>query len=261
MSRPYAEWEPPLGRQPEETTPPRRRPLHPALLVSAAVLATALASSVGAFVFGGDEHPAAASAAARVGPRQVVGVPPTADPVNDASAGASGPATPTAAAPPVTAAAATAAPPAAPKPPKTTTKPPAPPPAKPPAGAGTEGAVLSLVNQERAKAGCGALAIDSRLAAAARGHSADMAARDFFDHDTPEGVNVATRVTNAGYKWSSVGENIAKGQQDAAAVMDSWMNSPGHRANILNCGYKHIGIGMVLAGRAPVWTQDFASPR
>jgi uncharacterized protein YkwD len=87
-----------------------------------------------------------------------------------------------------------------------------------------------------------------------------MAARNYFDHDTPEGVDVATRVTNAGYKWSSVGENIAMGQKDAASVMDSWMKSPGHRANILNCGYKHIGIGLAYRGKSPYWTQDFGSP-
>jgi uncharacterized protein YkwD len=123
-----------------------------------------------------------------------------------------------------------------------------------------EAAVLTLVNQERAKAGCAPLSVDARLATAARAHSADMANRNYFAHDTPEGVNVGTRVTNAGYRWSAVGENIAKGQPDAAAVMQAWMNSPGHRANILNCRFTNIGIGLAYQGRTPLWTQDFGTP-
>jgi len=127
---------------------------------------------------------------------------------------------------------------------------------------GPEGAVLALVNQERAKAGCKALTMDSRLTAAARGHSADMAAKNYFDHTSQDGTAFADRIKRAGYQWSTAGENIAKGQKDAASVMTSWMNSPGHRANILNCAYKNIGIGLAYdAKRTPYWTQDFAAPR
>jgi uncharacterized protein YkwD len=121
--------------------------------------------------------------------------------------------------------------------------------------------VLVLVNQERTKAGCQPLAADSRLATAARLHSRDMANRGYFDHTTPDGVTFDKRITNAGYRWSSVGENIAKGQKDAASVMRSWMDSPGHRANILNCTFKDIGIGLAYdSRRAPLWTQDFGTP-
>lgn len=127
---------------------------------------------------------------------------------------------------------------------------------------GAEDQVLAIVNSERATAGCGALTIDSRLATAARNHSGDMAKRAFFAHDTPEGVTVGTRVTNAGYSWSMVGENIAMGQTDAKSVMRDWMNSSGHRANILNCKYRHIGVGLAYDGnRRPYWTQDFGAPR
>ncbi|HLL69647.1 MAG TPA: CAP domain-containing protein [Micromonosporaceae bacterium] len=187
------------------------------------------------------------------------------------AAGAASPAgTPTAAAPP------TAAPPAAtprvgaprggpaqPVPPaKPRTTPARPAPNTAPAGAADqESAVLALVNAARAEVGCGPLAMDARLTAAARGHSADMANRNFFAHETPDKVGMAARVTKAGYQWSAVAENIAMGQSDAAAVMKGWMNSPGHRTNILNCRYRHIGIGMVAnsAGRR-YWTQNFATP-
>ena len=127
---------------------------------------------------------------------------------------------------------------------------------------GSAAAVIDLVNAERAKAGCSALRSDPRLAAAAQGHSADMAARDYFSHDTPEGVSFATRISNAGYQWSGAAENIAAGQRDAASVMSSWMNSSGHKANILNCGYQDIGVGVAAATDGKLyWTQDFGSPR
>lgn len=127
--------------------------------------------------------------------------------------------------------------------------------------AAAEAAVVALVNQERASVGCQPLALDDRLVAAARGHSADMAVRGYLSHTTPEGVEFATRITNAGYEWSGAGENIAKGQRTAAEVMDAWMGSPGHRSNILNCGFQHIGVGLAYdSGNTAIWTQDFASP-
>lgn len=125
-----------------------------------------------------------------------------------------------------------------------------------------EDQVLTLVNQERAKAGCASLTRDSRLAGAAHAHSADMAANGYFDHTTPAGVTAAQRITNAGYSWSSMGENIAEGQATPASVMQAWMNSSGHRANILNCGFRNIGVGLAYdARRTPFWTQDFATAR
>ena len=120
---------------------------------------------------------------------------------------------------------------------------------------------MALANAERATAGCPALTVDDRLATAARAHSADMAARDYFDHTTPEGITFDMRISNAGYAWSSAAENIAMGQRDPAAVMQAWMNSDGHRRNILNCGLRQIGVGLAYAGNRPYWTQDFATPR
>ncbi|MEU2714255.1 sigma-70 family RNA polymerase sigma factor [Streptomyces sp. NPDC007205] len=119
--------------------------------------------------------------------------------------------------------------------------------------------VVALVNKERAAAGCGPLAEDPQLQKAAQGQSDDMAARHFFDHTNPDGADPGQRITAAGYRWSTYGENIAQGQQTAAAVMDSWMNSPGHRANILNCSFKDIGVGVHKGTGGPWWTQDFGA--
>ncbi|MEU8579020.1 sigma-70 family RNA polymerase sigma factor [Streptomyces asoensis] len=119
--------------------------------------------------------------------------------------------------------------------------------------------VIALVNEERAKAGCGPLTEDPQLRRSAQGHSDDMAARDFFDHVNPDGADPGQRITAAGYRWSTYGENIAKGQQTAASVMTSWMNSEGHRANILNCSFKNIGIGIHDGSGGPWWTQNFGA--
>ncbi|MGW1810438.1 sigma-70 family RNA polymerase sigma factor [Streptomyces sp. NPDC002078] len=121
------------------------------------------------------------------------------------------------------------------------------------------GEVVALVNKERAGVGCGPLTEDPQLQQAAQGHSDDMATRHFFDHTNPDGVDPGQRITAAGYHWATYGENIAQGQQTAAAVMESWMNSPGHRANILNCSFKDIGVGVHKGAGGPWWTQDFGA--
>ncbi|MFI1768355.1 sigma-70 family RNA polymerase sigma factor [Streptomyces sp. NPDC020800] len=125
--------------------------------------------------------------------------------------------------------------------------------------AGTVAQVVALVNKERAAAGCGPLAENAQLDKAAQGHSDDMAARNFFDHTNPDGADPGQRITAAGYRWSTYGENIARGQQTPQSVMDSWMNSPGHRANILNCSFKDIGVGVHKGSGGPWWTQDFGA--
>jgi uncharacterized protein YkwD len=149
-------------------------------------------------------------------------------------------------------------------PPTTTpvTTPPPTPTTAPTGNAAMEAQVVDLVNVERAKAGCGAVDSDDRLQAAARGHSADMAARNYFSHTTPEGVEFATRITAAGYAWRGAGENIAKGYRTPEAVMAGWMNSAGHKANILNCGFRDLGVGVAAdSGGTLLWTQDFGTPR
>jgi uncharacterized protein YkwD len=119
-----------------------------------------------------------------------------------------------------------------------------------------EAEVVSLVNKERAKVGCSPVRSDAALADLAGDFSADMAARGFFDHTDPGGATPWDRAANAGVQGLG-GENIARGQADAAAVMNSWMNSDGHRANILNCEYKTLGVGVHLGDGGPWWTQDF----
>lgn len=120
----------------------------------------------------------------------------------------------------------------------------------------TAAAVLSLVNQERATAGCSPVTADAELAALAGSFSSDMAARGFFDHTDPDGATPWDRAEQAGVSGLG-GENIARGQANAQSVMDSWMNSPGHRANILNCDYKTLGVGVHFGDGGPWWTQDF----
>ncbi|WP_333778573.1 CAP domain-containing protein [Streptomyces sp. IBSBF 3136] len=119
-----------------------------------------------------------------------------------------------------------------------------------------EAEVLKLVNEERSKVGCSALAANSSLSTLAGTFSGDMAARDFFDHTDPDGASPWDRAAKAGITDLG-GENIARGQADAAAVMAAWMNSPGHRANILNCDFKTLGVGVHFGAGGPWWTQDF----
>ncbi|MGW1776144.1 sigma-70 family RNA polymerase sigma factor [Streptomyces sp. NPDC002104] len=132
-------------------------------------------------------------------------------------------------------------------------------PATAPPGGSTVAQVISLVNSERAKAGCGPLKEDAQLRTAAQGHSDDMARRDFFSHTNPDGADPGKRTTAAGYRWSTYGENIAMGQRTAAQVMDSWMKSQGHRENILNCSFKDIGVGLHQGAGGPWWTQNFGA--
>ena len=121
--------------------------------------------------------------------------------------------------------------------------------------AGTFGAeVLRLTNIERAKVDCGALHADSRLAAAAQAHSTDMATRNYFSHTSPDGVTPWDRARAAGYASPSA-ENIAMGFRTPADVMAAWMQSSGHRANILNCASHAVGVG--FDARGYYWTQLF----
>ncbi|CAM5585033.1 CAP domain-containing protein OS=Streptomyces alboniger OX=132473 GN=CP975_25745 PE=4 SV=1 [Streptomyces alboniger] len=126
----------------------------------------------------------------------------------------------------------------------------------PSAESAAETAVLTLVNEERAKAGCRPVTADSGLAALADRFSTDMAERDFFDHTDPDGATPWDRAEKAGITDLG-GENIARGQANARSVMDAWMNSSGHRANILNCDYKTLGVGVHFGPGGPWWTQDF----
>ncbi|MFI5689319.1 CAP domain-containing protein [Streptomyces sp. NPDC051636] len=119
-----------------------------------------------------------------------------------------------------------------------------------------EDAVAALVNRERDQRGLVCLVTDERLRDAARSHSEDMARRQFFDHFTPEGLSPADRMLAYGFPLPAA-ENIAAGQPHPLIVMAGWMNSPGHRVNILNEDVRVIGVGVYLAQDGPVWTQNF----
>ncbi|MFF4662728.1 CAP domain-containing protein [Streptomyces sp. NPDC001282] len=125
-------------------------------------------------------------------------------------------------------------------------------PATDPARAG----VLALVNEERAKAGCSPVTTSASLTSLAQDLSEDMAARGFFDHTDPDGRSPWDRASDAGVRGLAA-ENIARGQADARAVMDSWLHSEGHRRNILNCDYRTLGVGVHRGPGGPWWTQEF----
>ncbi|MGI5506933.1 CAP domain-containing protein [Lentzea sp. CA-135723] len=123
--------------------------------------------------------------------------------------------------------------------------------------------VIALTNAERAKAGCAAVKANAALNTAAQRHSADMASHNFMGHTGSDGSTVVVRIERAGYtRWTRAAENVAAGHTTAAAVVRGWMNSAGHRANILNCALKDIGVGyQYKAGTkyGHYWTQDFGT--
>ncbi len=136
------------------------------------------------------------------------------------------------------------------------------------AASGEQG-VFDIVNQEREKDGKNPLSWCNGLADCARAHSNDMCDRGFFSHVNAEGEGPSERgqaghagshtfdpIVPSPYPW--VGENIAMGAKSAAAVMEMWMNSSGHRANILNGSYTHIGVGL-CSGCGAHWTQNFGT--
>jgi uncharacterized protein YkwD len=121
--------------------------------------------------------------------------------------------------------------------------------------------LLLLHNQQRASHGLPALNRHASLDHAAQLHNDYMAQHDNLTHSEGWGRDVGVRVKEAGYNWSYVGENIAAGQSTADEVMSSWMNSSGHRANILGSHYRDVGFGVTHAGNGVwCWTTDFGSP-
>lgn len=117
--------------------------------------------------------------------------------------------------------------------------------------------VVALVNGERGKAGCSPVTLNAKLTKAAQDHSEDMAAHRNMSHTGSDGSDAGARITRAGYTWNTYGENVAYGYATPESVMAAWMASPGHKRNILDCGFKEIGVG--LAQPDSYWTQDFAT--
>lgn len=121
-----------------------------------------------------------------------------------------------------------------------------------------EDGVVALVNKRRARAGCRALRPNAKLRTAARAHSVGMAQYRTMTHFLPGEAGLGERIAFAGYQgWRRVAENVATGYGSPKAVMQAWMASPGHRANILDCRLRHLGVGVVVQGDRLWWTQDF----
>ncbi|WLV25412.1 CAP domain-containing protein [Aciduricibacillus chroicocephali] len=115
--------------------------------------------------------------------------------------------------------------------------------------------VVTLTNKERTSRGLKALQIDPALSKVARAKSEDMQKKNYFSHTSPTYGSPFDMMKQFGITYKSAGENIAKGQKTPEEVVNAWMNSEGHRANILNASYTHIGVGYVSSGN--IWTQQF----
>lgn len=115
--------------------------------------------------------------------------------------------------------------------------------------------VVRLVNVERRKNGLSELSYDWQLSRVARYKSEDMRKNNYFSHTSPMYGSPFEMIKSFGISYRSAGENIAKGQATPEAVVKAWMNSPGHRANILNSSFTHIGVGYAADGK--YWTQMF----
>lgn len=121
--------------------------------------------------------------------------------------------------------------------------------------------VLNLVNAERKKAGLTALTLSSKLTSVANVKAKDMAVNKYFSHQSPTYGSPFEMMQQFGIKYSYAGENIAAGQKTASQVMNSWMNSSGHRANILNKNFTQIGVGFYAGGSYDTyWVQQFIKP-
>jgi uncharacterized protein YkwD len=126
--------------------------------------------------------------------------------------------------------------------------------------------MLASVNAARRKAGLRPLTGSSLLDKAAQRHAEDMLARGYFAHKSPAGTTVRERAQAAGYDWRTIGENIAYGQTSVPEVMETWLNSPGHRKNILTDSFAELGVGVAMGRGADgkyqiYWVQNFGAPR
>lgn len=117
-------------------------------------------------------------------------------------------------------------------------------------------AVLAEVNAARAKNGLSALTLDANMNRAAAVRAAELA--QSFSHTRPNGSRGLTALNEAGVSYRTAGENIASGQQSAQAVVSAWMNSSGHRANILSASFGRMGVGQATIGGRTYWVQLFA---
>lgn len=123
----------------------------------------------------------------------------------------------------------------------------------------TQEEILRLVNKERKSQGLSSLELDWQVSRVAQTKSEDMAKNNYFDHTSPTYGSPFQMLKSFNVSYKTAGENIAKGQKTASAVMNSWMNSSGHKANILGSSYTHLGVGYYVENGTPYWTQMFVS--
>lgn len=125
--------------------------------------------------------------------------------------------------------------------------------------------ILTLTNQKRAAAGVGPLTLNDKLSDAARRKAADMFAKNYWAHNSPDGTKPWAFILAAGYNYIHAGENLARDFNNAPAVVDAWMNSPTHRENLLNPRYQNIGLAVVDGNLTGVETtlvvQMFGTPQ
>ncbi|PZV06933.1 MAG: hypothetical protein DCF32_08640 [Leptolyngbya sp.] len=121
--------------------------------------------------------------------------------------------------------------------------------------------ILRLVNIERQRVNAPPLVLNDKLTAAAQRHAQDMATSRRMSHTGSDGSTMRSRIDATQYNWSTIGENVAMGQPTAAAVIAAWMNSPGHRQNMLNPAFTELGVGYAIGANRPYWAQVFARPR
>ncbi len=120
--------------------------------------------------------------------------------------------------------------------------------------------LLRLVNAERQRVNAPPLMLNEKLTTAAQRHAQDMATSRRMSHTGSDGSTMRSRIDATQYRWSTIGENVAMGQPTAAAVISAWMNSPGHRQNILNPAFTEMGVGQATGGGRIYWAQVFARP-
>jgi uncharacterized protein YkwD len=119
------------------------------------------------------------------------------------------------------------------------------------------------INQERSKHNCQPLSISAKLSNMAQSHSNDMAQRDFFAHTSPEGQRPRDRAQQVDYRYAMLAENIAAGTSDINVVIEMWLESPAHRANMLGCEFTEIGVGFSTnpnSSDIDYWTVNFGKP-
>jgi uncharacterized protein YkwD len=124
--------------------------------------------------------------------------------------------------------------------------------------------LLQMLNAERQKIGAPPLRISSQLAQAAQRHADDMAKNNFLSHEGSDGSTMESRIQETGYAFSAIAENVAGGQPTPESVIQTWLNSSGHRRNMLNPEYTEIGIGYATNSSSQYthyWTQVFGTPR